>query len=153
MEISQIRKSAEEAFASGMFCAESVLLALAKAQGIESDAFPRVATGFCSGLSRTCGSCGALTGAVMGLGLAFGRSDAQTPALPTYEATQRLIREFEGAFGSRDCKALLDGCDLNTAEGQTMFKERMFRERCFRYTGGAAEIAARIISEHNPTQA
>jgi len=64
--VSDVRKSAEEAFASGLYCAESVVLALAKAQGVESDLLPKVATAFCSGMSRTCGTCGALTGAIMG---------------------------------------------------------------------------------------
>ena len=44
--VSSTRKSAEEFFASGLFCAESVVLALAKAQGIESDLLPKVALHF-----------------------------------------------------------------------------------------------------------
>ena len=49
-----IRKSAEDSFASGLYCAESVVLALANAQGIKSDLLPKVATAFCGGMSRTC---------------------------------------------------------------------------------------------------
>lgn len=63
----EARKAAEDAFASGLYCAEAVVSALAKSQGIESDLLPRVATAFCSGMARTCGTCGALTGAVMGI--------------------------------------------------------------------------------------
>ena len=72
----QVRKSAEESFAGGLYCAESVLLSLARAEGIESELLPKVATAFCGGMSRSCGTCGALTGAIMGLGLALGRSKA-----------------------------------------------------------------------------
>ena len=35
-----------ELFRSGFFCAESVLLAIAESQGIQSDLIPRIATGF-----------------------------------------------------------------------------------------------------------
>lgn len=144
--VSDVRESAEESFASGLYCAESVVLALARAQGIESDLLPKIATAFCSGLSRTCDMCGALSGAVMGVSLALGRSEAGQSVQPVYTATQRLIREFEQEFGARNCNILL-GCDLNTPEGQAMFRENRLNERCTEYTGKAAEIAARIISE------
>lgn len=146
--VANVRRSAEESFASGLYCAEGVVLALAKAQGVESDLLPKVATAFCSGMSRTCGTCGALTGAIMGVGLALGRTEASQSVQPSYTATQRLIREFEQEFGARDCHALL-GCDLNTSEGQSTFRENSLKERCAKYTGKAAEIAARIISEAN----
>jgi C_GCAxxG_C_C family probable redox protein len=146
--VSITRKSAEDFFASGLFCAESVVLALAKAQGIESDLLPKVATAFCSGMARTCGTCGALTGAIMGISLGLGRSDASGTVQPSYTATQRLIQEFEQAFGARDCHVLL-GCDLNTAEGQAHFRENRLGERCANYTSKATGIAARIISETN----
>jgi len=148
-DIPQVRKSAEEAFASGMFCAESVVLAVAKAQGVDSKLLPKVATAFCSGMARTCGACDALTGAVMGVGLALGRSTAKDSVQPSYTATQQLIQAFEKEFGSRDCQALLGGCDLNTSEGQAMFKDQKLGQRCLQFTGKAAEIAARVIVENN----
>lgn len=144
--ILNIRRSAEESYASGLFCAESVVLAIANGLGIESELLPKVATAFCSGMARTCGTCGALTGAIMGVGLALGRSQASGEVQPSYTATQRLIREFEQEFGSRDCHVLL-GCDLNTPECQALLRENRMDERCAIYTSKAAEIAARIIGE------
>jgi C_GCAxxG_C_C family probable redox protein len=143
---SQVRKSAEDSFASGLYCAESVLLALAKGQDIENEFLPKMATGFCGGMARTCGTCGAVTGAIMGIGLALGRSQAGQSVQPAYAATQRLIGEFEQEFGSRDCHVLL-GCDLGTPKGQATFREKKLGERCARYTGRAAEIAANILNE------
>lgn len=144
-DISEVQRTAEEAFASGgLYCAESVVLALARAQGYETDLLPRIATGFCSGMARTCGTCGALSGAVMGVSLAFGRSRTGDPVQDAYETTQKLVREFEQTFGSRNCHELL-GCDLGTPEGQRRFREEGLRERCAQYTGKAAEIAARLI--------
>jgi hypothetical protein len=84
---------------------------------------------------------------MMGVSLALGRSDAKASVQPSYQATQQLVREFEQAFGSRDCHVLL-GCDLNTPEGQAMFREQHLAERCAQYTGKAAEIAARIVGEN-----
>jgi C_GCAxxG_C_C family probable redox protein len=147
-----VRKSAEDSFTSGLLCAESVVLAIAKAQGVDSELLPKVATAFCSGMSRTCGTCGALTGAIMGVGLALGRVNAKESVQPSYTATQQLIQTFEKEFGSRDCQALLDGCDLNTSEGQIMFKDQKFGQRCLQFTGRAAEIAAQVIVENNGSQ-
>ena len=143
---SEVRKSAEDAFNSGLYCAESVLLALAKYQGFENEFLPKMASGFCGGMARTCGTCGAVTGAIMGMGLTLGRAQAGESVQPAYVATQRLIGEFEHEFGSRNCHVLL-GCDLGTPEGQATFRENKLSERCAKYTGKAAEIAANILAE------
>jgi C_GCAxxG_C_C family probable redox protein len=147
--IPEIRKSAEELFESGLYCGESVVLAIARAQGIDSDLLPKAATALCSGMSRTCGTCGALTGAIMAVGLLLGRSNAKDSVQPSYLAAQQLIHAFEKEFGSRDCKVLLDGCDLSTPEGQAMFNVQKLRQRCLLFTGKAAEIAARVIVENS----
>jgi C_GCAxxG_C_C family probable redox protein len=99
-------------------------------------------------MSRTSGTCGALTGAMMGIGLAFGRSKTSDPVQPSYAATQRLVQEFEQEFGARDCSVLL-GCDLNTPEGQAIFRENRLGKRCTKYTSKATEIAARIVFQPN----
>lgn len=143
-----VRKIAEDAFASGLYCAESTLISLAEAQGIASDLLPKIATGFCSGMARTCGTCGALTGAMMGLGLAFGRTESRDSVADAYTATQRLVTEFERSFGARDCHVLL-GCNLGTPEGQAIFREKRLGERCAEYTGKAAELAATILAENH----
>lgn len=144
--VSDARKAAEASFVSGLYCAESVVLTLSKAQGIESELLPRVATAFCGGMGHTSGTCGAFTGAMMGISLALGRSDAAESAQPAYDAVQRLVQEFEQEFGSRECTVLL-GCDLGTPEGREIFRQNGLRKRCARITGKATEIAARIIAD------
>lgn len=146
--IQKIRKSAENSFESGLYCAESVLLALANASDIKSELLPKIASGFCGGMARTCGTCGAVTGAIMGIGLTLGRSNSDDSMNSVYEATQRLISKFEELYGSRECHVLL-GCNLGTSEGQKAFRENNLSERCIIYTGGAAEMAATIMADVN----
>lgn len=141
-----IRQAAEDAFSSGLYCAESVLSVFAKAQGVESKLVPKLATAFCSGMARTCGPCGALTGAVMGVSLSLGRTATEQTVQASYAVTQELVRKFETEFGARNCDELL-GCDLATPEGQATFKENRLHERCKVYTGRAAEIAASLLSQ------
>ena len=80
-----------ELFKSGFFCAESVLLAIAESQGIHSDLIPRIATGFCSGISRTGGMCGAVSGAIMGINLVAGRNSPAESLEVSYALTQKII--------------------------------------------------------------
>ncbi len=140
-----VRNLAEDYFHSGLYCAEAVVTALAKAQGIDSGLVPKMATAFCSGMSRTCGTCGALTGAVMGLSLGLGRTSAGQPVSGAYRATEELVRTFEREFGARDCDQLL-GCDIGTPEGRSLCERENRYARCERYTARAAEIAATLLA-------
>lgn len=143
-----VRQSAENLWSSGFYCAESVLLAVTRAEGLDSPLLPAVASAFCSGQARTCGPCGALSGALMAVGAVLGRRSEKDAMDAVYAAAGQLIEKFEGEFGSRDCRQLLDGCDLGTPEGQVMFRERGFMARCRNFTGRAAEMARETIAEH-----
>lgn len=133
-------------FDCGLYCAESVVLAIARREGLDSDLLPAIATGFCGGLSRTCGPCGAVTGAIMGLGLVFGRNREGESVAQAYAATQTLLARFEQEFGSTNCAELL-GCDLGTEDGRRSFNERNLSQRCRGYTEAAARFAAEIIAD------
>jgi C_GCAxxG_C_C family probable redox protein len=133
-------------FKSGFFCAESVLLAIAENQGIQSDLIPKIATGFCSGISRTGGLCGAVSGAIMGINLAAGRSSPAESIELSYTLTQKLIGHFERQFGSVICRQLI-GCDLATETGQQYFMENHLMERCLQYAEGVTRMAISLIAE------
>lgn len=134
-----------ELFESGLYCAESVLISLAEGQGIKSDLVPRIATGFCSGVSRTCGTCGAVSGAILGLGLAVGRDSPDESVEECYALVNELVDGFQAKFWSINC-AQLTGCDLATDEGQRAFEEQGQIERCFQYVEEAARMAMRMIA-------
>jgi len=135
-----------ELFRSGFFCAESVLLAIAESQGIQSDLIPKIATGFCSGISRTGGMCGAVSGAMMGINLVAGRSSPSESTEFSYTLTQKLISRFERQYGSVNCRQLI-GCDLATETGQQYFIENNLMERCLQYAEGATRMALSLIAE------
>jgi C_GCAxxG_C_C family probable redox protein len=140
----QAGTEAWESFANGgLYCAESVLMALARRQGIATDNMVPLATGFCSGIARTKGMCGAVSGAVMGLGLVFGRRKPTDSREPTYQAVRTLLDRFTAEFGSTNCFELL-GCDLATEEGQREFRQRHLLSNCQRYVRRATELAAEI---------
>jgi C_GCAxxG_C_C family probable redox protein len=135
-----------ETFRSGFFCAESVLLAIAESQGIRSDLIPRIAIGFCSGISRTGGICGAVSGAIMGINLVAGRNSPAESLEVSYALTQKMISHFERQYGSVNCRQLM-GCDLATEAGQQYFMENNLMEHCLQYAERATSMATSIIAE------
>ena len=142
--IDKISGRSGELFDSGYYCAESVLLAIAEGKGIQSSVIPKIATGFCSGLSRTCGLCGAVSGAIMAINLFTGRSSPGESVEDNYIAVRKLLSMFERKFGSTNCKQLT-GCDLSTEEGQNAFRANNLHEQCKHYTKEAARMAMVLI--------
>ena len=140
-----------ELFRSGFFCAESVLLAIAESQGIRSELIPRIATGFCSGVSRTGGMCGAVSGAIMGISLVAGRNSPTESLEGSYVLTQKLIGRFERQYGSVNCRQLI-GCDLATEAGQRYFLENHLMDNCLQYAGGATSMAISLITEFHSSK-
>ena len=128
----------------GLFCAESVAVALARRQHVDTSLLPAIASGFCGGMGHTRGPCGAMTGAVIGLGLAFGRSGPGDSTDRVYRAVASLVEQFTKEFGSTACAELV-GCDLATEEGQRKFREDGLRERCAVFTRRAAQMASDLI--------
>jgi len=127
-------------YESGLFCAESVLSAVAAHYEIESDLIPGIATGLCSGMGRTCGTCGALSGGILAVNLIYGRKSADDSVERDYGAVQELVRGFNELFGSTHCAELL-GCDLGSEAGQAEFKGQKLSRRCREYTSLATDLA------------
>ena len=142
----QAPKRSRELFGSGYYCAESVLLAMAESLGIQTDLIPRVATGFCSGMARTGGQCGAVSGAMMGISLVAGRRSPEETVDRNYVLIRELVKRFEERFGATNCRVLL-GCDLATTEGQQTFQANHLLEHCFDYAEGATHIAMALLKE------
>lgn len=141
----QAAKHCRELMESGYSCAEAVLLAITEDLGIQSDLFPRIASGFCGGMARTCGQCGAVSGAIMGIGLVNGVNGPKDSREQTYADVQKLLTDFEAEFGSTNCYELT-GCDLGTPEGRARFRESGHAEHCRHYSEVATRLALTIVN-------
>lgn len=134
-------------FDSGFYCAESVLQSIAESKGINSDLIPKIATGLCSGLARTCRTCGAVNGGIMAISLFYGRSSPHDSIEKIYYIVQDFLEAFEVRFGTTNCKDLV-GCDLGTEEGQKFFDDNNLVENCHEYTVEATRMALTLIDEY-----
>jgi C_GCAxxG_C_C family probable redox protein len=136
-----------ENFLSGLYCAESVLKAVADIHGCSNPIIPGIATGFCGGVSRTSGMCGALAGGIMALGLLTGRSKPSDPKEQCYALVHCLVNRFREQFGSTQCTDLL-GCDISTPDGARQFKADNLEETvCERVTSQTAGLVQDIYQQ------
>ena len=120
-------------------------MAVAEKHNIQSDIIPGIASGFCGGMSRTAGLCGALVGGVMALGILYGRKSSEDSPKKIYALSERLVRDFEKHLGSRNCSDIL-GCDISTREGEAAFKENnLMKTVCLDATVKAAELVMRLL--------
>jgi C_GCAxxG_C_C family probable redox protein len=137
-------------FDQGYSCAQAVFSALAEPRGLERDMAFRIAAGFGGGLARSGQTCGAITGAIMALGLAqasVSLEENRTEKEKTYLRVQRFMREFAARHGSTVCLDLL-GCDISTPQGLAHARQNgLFQSRCTKLVRDAAELAGAILGE------
>ena len=74
------------------------------------------------------------------LGILFGRNSSADAPKKIYALTERLVRDFEKQFGSRNCTDLL-GCDIGTREGEAIFEaKKLGKTRCLDITVKTSEL-------------
>ena len=100
-------------------CCESVLLTLMEYLGINSELIPKIATGIGAGFSLNGLTCGSISGAVMAIGVKYGRKTSSENPQMTWQKADRFIEAFRERCGATSCRELT-GLDIKTVEG---FKE------------------------------
>jgi len=109
---------AMERFDQGFSCAQSVFAAFMAENGLDEVTAMNLASGLGAGFGRAQEVCGAVSGAVLAIGLGCGRKaeDGRAPKEESYALTREFMQRFKAAHGSCRCLDLLGGLDLN-AEG------------------------------------
>ena len=139
---------AKSRFEESFSCSQSVFSTLAPEMGIDKETALKIASAFGGGMSRHGEVCGAVTGALMTLGLKFGT------ALPeneddVREASQKLMREFKEKNGSLLCRELI-GYRLIVPEERKKAKESgITRNLCPLLVQNATELTVEIMQDKN----
>ena len=116
-------KEASRAWEKDLNCAESALRGVCAGRGIKlSDESLKLATPFGGGLGRCEDVCGALSGAIMGIGAELGRTDGQVDKKPAYAAAKKTYSAFQAEFGSTSCRVLNKG-DFESKEHDVRCKK------------------------------
>jgi len=127
-------------------CAESVLLAATESLKKCTPSIPCVATAFGGGMGRKGSVCGALTGALMVLGVVHGRTKPSDDKEKIYGLTRTLYDDFVGKFGSPFCSELIE-CSLATPEGRDKYHKANLRDvKCKNYVAFCTERLAEMLA-------
>lgn len=139
-------EQAKEHFLSGYNCAQSVVLSFADDLKYSKELALKISAGFGGGMGKQQGTCGAVTGAIMVLGLLKGEEVNNNDELKSeaYSLVKELSKEFTAAYNTTSCRELI-ACDLNTPEGAAKFKEEKLMENvCAGCVGKAVQIVESI---------
>jgi C_GCAxxG_C_C family probable redox protein len=141
-------KEAVSRFMQGYNCAQAVSSVFAGDAGVPKEVILCAATGFGAGAGRTGGTCGAVSGGVLAIGLLVGSTGADEKEAKdlTYALTREFITRFVRKNGTVSCTGLL-GCDISTDEGLARAREQnLTRTLCPRYVRDAVEILEEVLA-------
>jgi len=135
-------------FENGFNCAQSVFASLSGKSGLEPKLALKIATPFGGGVSHTGNICGAVSGALMGLGAYFGNDIPDREIkYKNYAIGKQFVDTFNKGFGNIQCPLLL-GLDLSDEEESQIAREKdLFHTKCLPYVTGATRIACEMIDE------
>jgi C_GCAxxG_C_C family probable redox protein len=135
-------EAAVACFRDGFNCSQAILSTYGGNWGLERETSLKVAAALGAGMGCLGEVCGAVTGALLVIGLKYGHTEAKDKE--TKGKTYARVRDFAGRFRSRHgalcCRELL-GCDLATEEGMAAARQqRLFTELCPKLVRTAAEL-------------
>ena len=136
-----VKKEAENYFKTeNLSCSESVLKALVNNfdMNVNND-IVRVASGFSGGMGGSGCTCGTISGAIIGIGLIFGRSEGNDPSIKKAKELSKKIHDtFKEEHHATCCRALTK----NLSPGSV---ERF--NQCSSFVGEVAYETSKLIAD------
>jgi C_GCAxxG_C_C family probable redox protein len=124
-------------------CAQAVLTSLgeqASSGELDYDTLMKVASAFSGGIARMGNICGAVTGALMALGLKYGGQDSTK----VNEVAKKLLDEFASLHGTVICRDLIDHDLITDEDVQKAYKTRAF-DNCPKYVEDATVLLEKLL--------
>ena len=130
---------------SGFNCSQSVITTYSEVLDFDKELASSVACGFGAGMGRLQGTCGAVTGAYMVLGVFCSKKhkDNGDRKAQSYSMIQAFNKNFIEIHNTTDCGKLLN-CDLKTEQGQQYFQDNKLMEKVCKI---CIRDAIRLINE------
>lgn len=138
---------AVEAFKKGLSCSQAIFSVYGKDLGVDPETAEKISSAFGAGVAKTGEICGAVSGALMVVGLTQKREDIgnATSREKVYGLARRFIEEFTARNGSVNCTELV-GYDLSDPKQFAEAKEKkVFATRCSKLIKDAGEILEELL--------
>lgn len=141
---------AENYFLGGCNCAQAVALAFAEDCGCDEGFILRAASAFGGGMCRMREVCGALSGAMLVLGLMYGEGSEREHDVKKalYARGQEIFADFKGEMGSCICRELLSPAEGSGNAPDKREGDYYKRRPCSKIVRLAADILADKIREN-----
>ena len=143
------QQKAIEIFKNNYNCAQSVLSTFSEQFGLSKDSALKLANTFGAGIVYQQHTCGAVNGALMTIGLKFGKGEHGTDAdkETANDMASHFIAEFKKINGSINCLQLLEEINISSPEGIALARERnIFQTHCEKYVKDAVSITEKIVN-------
>jgi C_GCAxxG_C_C family probable redox protein len=140
-------ESALQYFKTGFNCSQAVVASFGNQFGLTENHCLKMACAFGGGMGKQY-TCGAVTGALMVLGLHFGKGkmDDDSKKIQTNEKSAEFMKAFTEKHGSINCLDLLDGLHMSIPEESKEINARdLYQVRCTRYVSDAVQITEKLI--------
>ena len=142
-------EEAVERFKKGLNCSQAIVATYGSALGLAEDMGVKVAAAFGGGMGHTGKTCGAITGAMMVIGLHCSKDGCAVAEakVRSYALANELMKTFESRHVYTNCKALI-GQDLSTDEGMRLAREKgLFDTLCAVFVQSTAEILEELLEK------
>ena len=124
-----------------------MLLAVCQEFNIENEIIPKIATCFGGGIGNTGDICGAVTGAVMAIGLVRKQSTSIEEWYETAEVARTFCRLFKDEMGTIKCKELIK-LDLTSEEArEQLMNSDIAMTVCIPAVATAFQIVMKLLKE------
>ncbi|MFX0066079.1 MAG: C-GCAxxG-C-C family protein [Candidatus Hermodarchaeota archaeon] len=110
---------------------------------VDHDTCLKIASAFSGGIARTGNVCGALTGALMALGLKYGgvkREDQEK----VNDVAGKLLNEFKALNGSIICRELINHDLITDEDLKQAFKKEVFKN-CPKYVENVSMMLEKLL--------
>ncbi|MBI5236814.1 MAG: C_GCAxxG_C_C family protein [Deltaproteobacteria bacterium] len=136
-------EQAVSSFKNGLNCSQALLSAYSEKLGLDKETALKLASCFGGGMGCAGETCGAITGALMVIGLRHGKTGVRQDK--AYSVVKEFVERFKERNGASLCRELLR-CDISTDEGMKKAqKEGLFTSICPRLVKDAAEIVEGLL--------
>lgn len=136
-------------FNTSFNCAQAVFTTFGKELGLEEDVCLKISCALGAGMGKQQHVCGAVSGALMALGLKFGKAlnDPEEKKDHTYKKAADFLNLFKSKNGSIYCKKLLKDLNMNDEEDLKKINQLgLFEISCENYIKDAVEITESLFN-------
>lgn len=134
-------------FKQGLNCAQALLGVYGIELGLKRETALKIASAFGGGIGRMGETCGAVTGALMIIGLKHGMAKPDKKAkIKTYEFVEKFLKKFKARNNSNSivCRELL-GIDISSYRALEPDLSKVIKDKCPKYVKNAAEIIEELL--------